>query len=355
MRRAIELALKGKGLVSPNPMVGAVIVKDGKIIAEGYHRSYGTLHAERDAFANLKQPSDGADLYVTLEPCCHHGKQPPCTDAVIEHGIKRVFVGSEDPNPLVNGKGNAILRDHGIEVHTGILKEECDSINLPFFHYIQTKTPYFVCKYAMTADGKIASVSGNSKWISSEASRKRAHEMRAEYKGIMAGINTVLADDPMLNCRIEGCPSPIRIICDTHLRLPRDSNIAKTAGEYRTIIATASDDEDKKNTLRSMGVEIINVPEKEGHIDLPALAVELGKLKIDGVLVEGGGELNFSVMKEGLCRKVFVFIAPKILGGASAKTPVGGAGIERLGDCVKLSAPKVSPIGDDILLEYEVM
>ncbi len=355
MRRAIELALMGKGRVSPNPMVGAVIVKDGRIIAEGCHREYGGLHAERDAFSRLREPCGGADLYVTLEPCAHVGKQPPCTEAIISHGIKRVFVGSDDPNPLVNGKGNAILREHGIEVKTGILKDECDSINRPFFHYIQTGTPYIVCKYAMTADGKIAAVGGDSKWISCDKSRRLVHEMRAEYKGIMVGINTVLADDPMLNCRIPDCPSPIRIICDTQLRLPPDSKIAKTASEYRTIIATASEDYEKRHALEKMGVEILDVSKKDGHLNLTELSRSLGKLRIDGILAEGGAELNFSLLKEGLCRRLYVFIAPKIVGGQTAKTPVGGVGIDRLDNCIRLSAPRISNIGDDILLDYEVI
>lgn len=355
MRRALELAAKGRGFVSPNPMVGAVIVKDGVVLGEGYHRQYGGLHAEREAFAAAKTDVGGADLYVSLEPCCHYGKQPPCTEAILERGIKRVFVGSDDPNPLVNGKGYELLRKNGVEVVTGVLKEECDRLNKVFFHYIKTKMPYCVCKFAMTADGKIASVSGDSQWISCERSREAVHRMRGEYRGILAGIGTVLADDPMLNCRIENMKSPVRIICDSTLKIPLESKIVKTAGEYETVVACLSAEGEKAESLRKAGVKVLEVKEKGGRLDMRDLFLKLGELKIDGVLVEGGGEINFSVLKEGLCNKVVAFVAPKILGGRTAKTPVEGAGIESLSDCVRLKEPEVYKIGADVVLEYEVM
>ena len=235
MTRAIELAEGGVGYTSPNPLVGAVIVKDGRIIGEGYHERYGSLHAERNAFASLKESAEGATIYVTLEPCCHHGKQPPCTEAIVENKIARVVIGSRDPNPLVSGKGTAYLREHGILVEEDFMREECDRLNPIFFHYITNKLPYVVMKYAMTLDGKIATVTGASKWISGEESRHMVHELRHKYRGIMVGIGTVLADDPMLNCRIEGLRSPVRIICDSHLAIPLESNICKTAKEYDTI------------------------------------------------------------------------------------------------------------------------
>ncbi|MCD8089669.1 MAG: dihydrofolate reductase family protein [Clostridiales bacterium] len=327
MKRALELAVLGRGFTSPNPMVGAVIVKDGRIISEGWHHRYGDLHAERDAFSRAEESCEGADMYVTLEPCCHYGKQPPCTEAIIEHKIKRVFIGSDDPNPLVNGKGMDIL-----EI-----------------------MPYCVFKYAMTADGKIASYTGDSKWISCEKSRKLVHEMRGNYRGIMAGINTVLADDPMLNCRLEGRLSPVRIICDSGLKIPMESKIVKTAGEYETIIAAVSGSDEKAAALREKGAEVLFVNEKKGHIDLRDLFVKLGQRKIDSILIEGGGDINFSVLNEGLCSKLFVFVAPKILGGRSAKSPVGGEGIETADGCIKLGGPKISSVGSDILLEYEVI
>lgn len=210
MKRAIELAQKGVGAVNPNPLVGAVIVKNGHIIGEGYHRKYGALHAERDAFAHLTEKAEGAEMYVTLEPCCHHGKQPPCVDAIIEHGIKRVYCGSDDPNEMVAGGGFKRLKEAGIDVVTHCMKEECDSINDVFFHYIVHKTPYVVMKYAMTMDGKIATYKGESKWITGEASRGHVMELRNRLMGIMAGIGTVIADDPMLTCRMEGGRNPDR-------------------------------------------------------------------------------------------------------------------------------------------------
>ncbi len=235
MRRAIELAKKGEGWCHPNPLVGAVIVKEGRIIGEGYHERYGDLHAERNAIKNLSESPEGAEIFVTLEPCCHQGKQPPCTEAIVSSGIKKVFIGSRDPNPLVSGKGTAYLREHGVEVVEDFLREECDELNPVFFHYITTKRPYVTIKYAMTMDGKIATKTGRSKWITGEAAREEVQRMRHAAMGIMAGIGTVLADDPLLNCRIEGGRSPVRIICDSRLRIPMDSQIVKTAKEYRTI------------------------------------------------------------------------------------------------------------------------
>ena len=235
MRRAIELAKKGEGWCHPNPLVGAVIVKEGRIIGEGYHERYGDLHAERNAIKNLSESPEGAEIFVTLEPCCHQGKQPPCTEAIVSSGIKKVFIGSRDPNPLVSGKGTAYLREHGVEVIEDFLREECDELNPVFFHYITTKRPYVTMKYAMTMDGKIATKTGRSKWITGEPAREEVQRMRHAAMGIMAGIGTVLADDPLLNCRIEGGRSPVRIICDSRLRIPMDSQIVKTAKEYRTI------------------------------------------------------------------------------------------------------------------------
>ena len=241
MLRAIQLAKKGEGWTNPNPMVGAVIVKDGKIIGEGYHKKYGELHAERNAIASLTESAEGAVIYVTLEPCCHHGKTPPCTEAIIEQKIRKVVIGSRDPNPKVAGKGVQMLREAGVTVVEDFMREECDQLNPVFFHYITTKTPYVVMKYAMTLDGKIATKTGASKWISGEEARSLVHEMRHDYMAIMAGIGTVLADDPMLNVRLEGKKSPVRIICDSMLRIPLDSQICQTAGRYRTIVAYAGE------------------------------------------------------------------------------------------------------------------
>ncbi|MBP5379117.1 MAG: bifunctional diaminohydroxyphosphoribosylaminopyrimidine deaminase/5-amino-6-(5-phosphoribosylamino)uracil reductase RibD [Ruminococcus sp.] len=356
MREALALARKGMGFTSPNPMVGAVIVRGGEIIAEGYHKKYGDLHAERSAFAYCDENKincKGADMYVTLEPCCHHGKQPPCTEAVIAHGIKRVFIGSSDPNPLVAGKGVQILRDNGIEVIEGILKEECDALNEIFFHYITTGLPFVTMKYAMTLDGKIACYTGESKWITGEAARAHVQQERLRHSAIMVGVGTVLADDPLLTCRLENGRNPLRIICDSSLRTPLDSNIIKTAREAPTVIATICDDNDKAEMYERAGCRIIRTEPKDGHVDLAALMKLLGKERLDSILLEGGGELNWSALKEGIVSKVQAYIAPKLFGG-NGKSPVMGQGVPLPSDAYMLEPCSIVHIGDDILIESRV-
>ena len=366
MRRAIELAKKGSGHVNPNPLVGAVIVKDGEIIGEGYHECYGQLHAERNAIANARKRGnniEGSTIYVTLEPCCHYGKTPPCTEAIIEEKIARVVVGSDDPNPLVSGKGFKLLREKGIEVIPHFLKEECDAMNHVFFHYISTGTPYVAMKYAMTMDGKIACYTGDSKWVTGEESRAHVQTLRNHYKGIMAGIGTVLADDPMLNCRIEGGRDPIRIIADSHLRIPMDSQLVRTAGQQPLIVACLPDaDEEKAAQLQEKGVEVLRIPgvttadmteEQKEVISLPVLMKELGARKIDGILLEGGGQLNESALQAGIVDRIYCYIAPKIFGGAQAKTPVEGQGLTRAADAWQFNRIGMQEFGQDILLEYE--
>ena len=366
MRRAIELAKKGSGHVNPNPLVGAVIVRDGEIIGEGYQACYGQLHAERNAIANAKKRGnslEGSTIYVTLEPCCHYGKTPPCTEAIIEEKIARVVVGSDDPNPLVSGKGFQMLREKGIEVIPHFLKEECDAMNHVFFHYIRTGTPYVAMKYAMTMDGKIACYTGDSKWVTGEESRAHVQTLRNHYKGIMAGIGTVLADDPMLNCRIEGGRDPIRIIADSHLRIPIDSQLVRTAGQQPLIVACLPDaDEEKAAQLQEKGVEVLRIPgvttaditeEQKEVISLPVLMKELGARKIDGILLEGGGQLNESALQAGIVDRIYCYIAPKIFGGAQAKTPVEGQGLTRAADAWQFNRIGMQEFGQDILLEYE--
>ena len=355
MRRALELAKKGEGWVSPNPMVGAVIVKDGRIIGEGWHEKYGQLHAERNALACCSQTPEGGTMYVTLEPCCHYGKQPPCTDAILEAGIRKVVVGAGDPNPLVAGRGLEILRQHGIEVQEHVLEEECREINQVFFHYIRTGTPYVVMKYAMTMDGKIAAYTGASKWITGEAARAHVQSLRHKYRGIMAGVGTVLADDPLLTCRMEGGRNPVRIICDTHLSTPLDSRILETAKEADTILAIGEKVErERQIPYEEKGCTLLEIPEKEGKIDLSVLMKELGKRQIDSLLLEGGGELNWSAVQAGIIQKVMAYIAPKIIGGRGAKGPVGGQGYPDPQECLFLKPGKISRLGDDYLIESEV-
>lgn len=354
MRRAIELAEKGIGFVNPNPLVGAVIVKDGRIIGEGYHEKYGQLHAERNAFANCTESADGADLYVTLEPCCHYGNTPPCTEAVIENKIRRVFIGSADPNPLVAGKGVEMLRSHGIEVFENVLRDECDAINDIFFHYITHKTPYVIMKYAMTADGKISTVTGESKWITSDKSREYVHKIRKRVSAILAGIGTVLADDPMLDCRIENPSNPVRIICDSCIKIPLDCKIVNTADVIPTYIAYTTENTEKMRALSEKNVKFIKTNSVDGHVDMVQLMKILGEMKIDSVLIEGGSEINFSALKSGIVSQVLVFIAPKIFGGADAKSPVGSNGFEKISDCIMLEKSEIIHFGDDILIKYNL-
>ena len=362
MQRAIELARRGEGWVNPNPLVGAVIVKDGRVIAEGWHHKYGELHAERDALRALKEPAEGATIYVTLEPCCHYGKQPPCTLAIMEHGISRVVIGSRDPNPLVAGKGVRMLREHGITVVEDFMREECDALNPVFFHYITTGRAYVKMKYAMTADGKIATKTGASKWITSEEARELVHDWRNACRGIMAGIGTVLADDPLLNCRKPGGRDPVRIICDSRLRIPEDSQICRTAQKYETIVACAlSEDADRRpeemrakaERLRQQGVEVWSVPAQDGSVDLKELVKRLGKRGIDSILLEGGGTLNESALRAGIVQEVNAFVAPKIFGG-KARSPVEGTGVEVPQEALQMEMKQVRQVGKDLLITYRI-
>jgi diaminohydroxyphosphoribosylaminopyrimidine deaminase/5-amino-6-(5-phosphoribosylamino)uracil reductase len=368
MKRAIELAKNGAGAVNPNPLVGAVIVKNGEILAEGWHERYGELHAERNAIKHFyeKNPGgslEGATIYVTLEPCCHYGKTPPCTEAIIENKFGRVVIGSADPNPLVAGKGVQILKNAGIEVVTDFMRKECDELNYVFFHYISTKTPYVVMKYAMTLDGKISTVTGKSKWITGEESRENVHRDRNRYMAIMAGVGTVIADNPMLNCRLannENARNPIRIICDTNLRTPIDSQVVVTADKIRTIIATACDENEKLKPYTDRGCEIVCVPiadvgKQSNGIDLNILMTKLGKMGIDSILLEGGATLNYSALKADIVNRVQAYIAPKIFGGSTAKTPVGGEGFSEVADAVEFVNSRITKFGDDVLFEAEVV
>ena len=354
MRRAIALAKNGEGRTNPNPLVGAVLVKNNEIIGEGFHQKYGGLHAEREALKNCEEngnSAEGATLYVTLEPCCHVGKQPPCTQAIVKSGIRRVVVGSRDPNPLVHGKGNSFLREHGIEVTEDFLKDECDALNPIFFHYISTRTPYVALKYAMTADGKTASKTGKSKWITGEKSRLFVHQLRNRYSCILAGIGTVLSDNPLLTSRIPGGRNPVRIICDSKLRIPLDCNIVQTAKELPTIIACCQENE-KKSALEKSGCEVLCFPGKNG-VNLKKLTETLGERSLDSVLIEGGSEIHYSALEAGIVQHIYAFTAPKIFGG-KAKTPVEGEGIELPENCFQLELERIEKIGDDILAEYNV-
>ena len=360
MSVAMELAGKGAGFVNPNPMVGAVIVKDGRIIGKGFHMRYGGPHAEPNALASCTEDPAGATMYVTLEPCCHYGKRPPCTDAIIAAGISRVVAASGDPNPLVSGKGLSILREHGIEVSCGLMEKEMRMLNRVFFKYITDGKPWISMKAAMTADGHIAAVTGDSKWVTSEQSRHAAHVLRGRHMGIMAGSGTVRADNPMLNCRItlpaEG-RSPVRIILDSRASIPVDSNIVRTAGQYRTILVhTSRAGTASLGMLRGLGVEtLLCAEDAKGRPDVAVLCDTLGRMGIDSVLVEGGAETAWSFINAGLVDEYYVFMAPKIVGGgagvsgcAVAKGPVGGEGVWSMGQAVPMAFADVWISGGDV-------
>lgn len=351
MLRAIELSKNAKGHTSPNPLVGAIIVKDGKIISEGYHKLYGSDHAEVNAFKNAKESVEGAEMYVTLEPCSHYGHTPPCAKAIIEHKIKKVYVGLLDPNPNVAGRGINMLRDAGIEVIENYCEKECRENNQVFLKYITTKMPYVVMKYAMTLDGKICAFNGDSKWVTNEKSRNDVQKLRNDLKAIMVGINTVIKDDPQLTCRLENGVNPIRIVVDSKLRIPLDSKVLNIDESSRCIIATGtSSDKNKIKELEKMGAEIIVCSTPNGEIDLCELMKKLGEREIDSILLEGGGTLNYSMLQNNLVDCVKTYIAPKLIGGKQALTPVEGQGIELMKNALVLSETKLEKFDDDICI-----
>lgn len=352
MQLALELAQKGRGKVNPNPLVGAVIVKDEVIIGSGFHEKYGGPHAECNAIKDCSRLPEGATLYVTLEPCCHYGKTPPCTELIIKNKITRVVIGAKDPNPLVSGQGIAILQKHGISVLTGVLEKDCEEMNEIFFHYIKNKTPYVLMKYAMTLDGKIATQLGKSKWITGELARTAVHQTRDMYSGIMVGVNTILQDDPQLTCRIEGGRNPHRIICDTHLHIPLSSKVVESARAVPTYLATCSQDQKKIKRFENMGCRILVVSKEGNYLNLRELMDQLGQEQIDSLLLEGGGTLNFSALKSDIVNKLQVYLAPKIFGGTNAKTPVEGAGVEMPCEAFQFTDRKIRIFGADICLEY---
>jgi len=354
MERALELAKKGWGFVNPNPMVGAVIVKDGRIIGEGYHRYYGGDHAEVEAINSAKEPVEGSTIYVNLEPCCHYGKKPPCVEAIIAAGIKKVVISMLDPNPLVSGKGVEILRENGIEVITGVLEDKARKLNEIFVKYITTKIPFCLLKTAMSLDGKIATKFADSKWITNEEARAYVHYLRQGYSGIMVGINTIFVDNPQLTVRIPGFKgkNPIRIIVDSKCRIPLDAFVVKDGKNTKTIIATTEKgDKERIKVLEEMGIEVIITPEAEGKVDLKYLVKELGKKNIDSILLEGGGSLNYSAIKDGIVDKVNFFIAPKLIGGSMASTPVEGEGVSLVKDAFPIKDISIIRFGDDIMVE----
>lgn len=353
INRAITLAKKGRGWVNPNPLVGAVIVKNGKVIGEGYHEYFGGPHAEINAIEKATESVKDATLYVTMEPCSHHGKTPPCTEAIITSGIRKVVAGISDPNPLVNGKGLKILAGAGIEIRSAIGSAAVTKMNEAFLKYIVTGLPFCLLKTAMTLDGKIATVENASRWISGEDSRKYVHELRQENSAVMVGINTVLYDDPILNTRRlhKKNKDPLKIIVDTTGRIPLESKVLQINPQL-TILATSDKiDPAKKRDLERMGAQVLICPLKEGKVDLGYLMFSLGRMGIDSVMLEGGSSIAFSALMEGIVDKVISFIAPKIIGGAAAPSPVGGAGLPQMDEAIAVDNWNYKKLGSDILIE----
>lgn len=351
MARALQLALRGAGHTRPNPMVGAVLVKDGRIIGEGWHKQYGGPHAEVNAFASATEDPEGATLYVSLEPCSHYGKTPPCADLIIRKKVARVVAALEDPNPLVSGRGFRKLRANGIRVTVGVLAEEARHINDVFLTYVTRKRPFVLYKAAMSLDGKIACHTGESQWISSEKSREEVQRLRGILSGIMVGAGTVIADNPRLTCRMEEYENPARIIVDGKLRVPLESRIFHEPG--RNIILTTSEaSPEKKKALENLGVEMIEADSEEpGKVDLKSAMLALGIKGIDGILLEGGPTLAASALEAGIIDAVRFYIAQKIIGGREAPSPFAGTGAAHMNEVVPLTDAVYGTSGDDLWIQ----
>jgi diaminohydroxyphosphoribosylaminopyrimidine deaminase / 5-amino-6-(5-phosphoribosylamino)uracil reductase len=352
MKRALQLARRGMGQVSPNPMVGAVIVRLDKIIAEGYHHKFGEDHAEIDAIKKASGKIRGATLYVNLEPCCHWGKTPPCVDVLIEQGIKRAVIGTLDPHPLVNGKGAQILRDHGIKVTEGVLEQEARALNEVYFHYTRTGRPFITVKYAQSLDGRIATFRGDSRWISSEPSRRFAHRLRAQHDAIMIGIGTVLADDPLLTVRSVKGRNPLRIVLDSRLRIPLNAQVLQ--GEGQTLIVTTDAHTKKKvQAIQKQEKEVLVVQRgPKGRADLQSLMQVLAERGVSSILVEGGREIVTSLLQGRLVDRMVVITAPLILGKG-----IEGIGDLEIGDLKQAMRPstyKVSRVGEDVIFDLRL-
>jgi len=350
MQTAIALARKGIGKTSPNPAVGAIIVKNGRIIGKGYHKKAGRAHAEINALKQAGIKAKGAEMYVTLEPCNHFGRTPPCADAIIKAGIKKVFIGMKDPNPLVAGNGIRRLRSAGMDVAVGMLEDECRGINEAYIKYITTKTPFVTLKLASTLDGKIATAAGESKWITGEDARRFAHRMRREADAVMVGIGTVLKDNPELTTRLVKGKDPIRIVIDSKLSIPVNAKVLNTKRGGIIIATTKPVKGGRIKALFDKGAEVLALPSKTGEVDLKALMKELGKREITNLIIEGGPTLAASAIKDGIVDKIAIFYAPRIF-GKEGLPMIEGLGIRRLKDAVSLSRLECKRLGGDILVE----
>jgi diaminohydroxyphosphoribosylaminopyrimidine deaminase/5-amino-6-(5-phosphoribosylamino)uracil reductase len=343
MQRALALAERGRGYVEPNPLVGAVVVRDGRLVGEGWHERFGQAHAEVKALAAAGEAARGATLYVTLEPCCHHGKTPPCTDAVIRAGIRRVVAAMSDPFLRVSGQGVQRLRAAGIEVEVGLGEAEAQRLNAPYLKLLATGRPHVHAKWAMTLDGKIATRTGDSKWISNEASRRRGHELRGRMDAIVVGIATALADDPLLTARPPGPRTAVRVVLDRRGRLPVTSQLVRTARDVPTLVVTVHE---SAAHLQELGCEVFSLAGPGPAI--PALLDELGRRRMTNILVEGGAGVLGSFLDAGEIDEAHVFIAPRLLGGAQARSPVAGIGVERIAEALALDDVQVEMLEGDV-------
>lgn len=357
MARALELARQGEGRTAPNPPVGAVVVRDNKIVGEGFHPKAGEPHAEIFALQQAGGLARDSELYVTLEPCSHHGKTGPCADAVIAAGIKRVYIGIEDPNPQVAGRGISRLRSAGVEVVCGILEKECRRLLAPFTRHILSGMPYTIYKTAMTLDGKTATASRDSKWISNEQSRREVHRLRNKVEAIMVGVETVLQDDPLLNTRLSGGGrDPLRVVVDSHLRMPETAAMFSQSSSAGTLVATTgAADTASRRKLEEAGAEVVVLPDDEGRVALPKLWKELGRRDVQTLLLEGGSTLAGAALKAGLIDRMMVFVAPKLIGGTSDYGIFRGEGCALLRDAFQLDDIQMTSFENDILISGEVV
>jgi diaminohydroxyphosphoribosylaminopyrimidine deaminase/5-amino-6-(5-phosphoribosylamino)uracil reductase len=355
MKKALALARKGQGMTSPNPLVGAVLVKNNCIVGQGYHKRAGEPHAEVIALLRAGNRAKGSTLYVNLEPCCHYGKTPPCTNSIIRNSIKRVVIGMKDPDQRVSGKGILQLKNAGISVCAGVLEADAKKLNEIFCKYTTSGLPFVTMKAAVTLDGKIAAYNGNSRWVTGERSRKFVHKLRFFHDAVMVGIGTVLKDDPLLTCRVNGKKGKIfvRIIADSRGRIPLKARVLDEENNHRTIVAATSKIPEKKHgALKDRGVDIIITEPDNGRVNILQLFKILGQQGISSVLLEGGGTLNSSVIKNRLVDKLLLFIAPKIIGGKEAPTCVEGKGMADMNDAFMLSFSRQKRFGEDFMLEY---
>jgi len=354
MRAALGLARKGLGKTSPNPAVGAVVVRKGRVIASGFHRKAGAPHAEVEALSRLQGKARAGDtLYVTLEPCNHFGRTPPCTQAILEKGVRNVVVGMRDPNPRVKGGGCRYLSRRGVEMVTGVLEEECRRLNEAFVTYVTLGRPFVIAKTAMTLDGWTATSSGHSRWVTNERSREWVHRLRNQVDGILVGVGTVTADDPLLNTRLGKGKGrdPVRVVVDTHLRIPENARVLGHAEGGETIIAVGEDVPSRRlKRIEQKGVSFLRCPKKEGRIDLGALMDRLGKRSITSLLLEGGATLMGAMIRERLVDKFCIFKAPKLLGASDGRPMALGPGPGRMDQSIALKDVQVRRFGEDLLI-----